>query len=115
MSNLNEKYFTISERCGRNHQNKFCLRPLKGRLGPWEFINYSKIFYVLKNRNSIARKGQIYNLVKRAGVKSNFILGLPALVHNLKVNRSINMIMIDNHNHNFVDLCRVGSELKSFL
>ena len=36
MFNLNEKYFSISERCGRNHQNKFCLRPLKGRLGPWE-------------------------------------------------------------------------------
>ena len=36
MSNLNEKYFTISERRGRNHQNKFCLRPLKGRFSPWE-------------------------------------------------------------------------------
>ena len=34
--NLNEKYFSISDRCGRNHENKFCLRPLKGRLGPWE-------------------------------------------------------------------------------
>ena len=39
MSNLNEKYFTISERRGRNHQNKFCLRPLKGRFSPWE-LNY---------------------------------------------------------------------------
>ena len=36
MFNLNEKYFSISERCGRNHQNKFCLRPLKERLGTWE-------------------------------------------------------------------------------
>ena len=36
MFNLNEKYFSISERCGRNHQNKFCLRPLKGRFYPWE-------------------------------------------------------------------------------
>ena len=36
MFNLNEKYFSISVRCGRNHQNKFCLRPLKGRLSPWE-------------------------------------------------------------------------------
>ena len=36
MFNLNKKYFSISERCGRTHQNKFCLRPLKGRLGPWE-------------------------------------------------------------------------------
>ena len=43
MLNLNEKYFSISERCGRNHQNKFCLRPLKGRFtvmghldGPWQ-------------------------------------------------------------------------------
>ena len=26
-----EKYFSISERCGRNHQNKFCLCPLKGQ------------------------------------------------------------------------------------
>ena len=36
MFNLNEKYFYISERCGRNHRNKFCLRPLKGRFYPWE-------------------------------------------------------------------------------
>ena len=43
MFNLNEKYFSISERCGRNHQNKFCLRPLKGRLGPWE-LNFVKNF-----------------------------------------------------------------------
>ena len=42
MFNLNEKYVSISERCGRNHQNKFCLRPLKGRLGPWEL---SWVFY----------------------------------------------------------------------
>ena len=40
MFNLNEKYFSISERCGRNHQNKFCLRPLKGRLGPWELTRH---------------------------------------------------------------------------
>ena len=43
MFNLNEKYFSISERCGRNHQNKFCLRPLKGRFYPWE----------LKHRNTV--------------------------------------------------------------
>ena len=44
MFNLNEKYFSISERCGRNHQNKFCLRPLKGRLGPWELNRLNLIF-----------------------------------------------------------------------
>ena len=47
MFNLNEKYFSISERCGRNHQNKFCLRPLKGRLGPWELnpkVNICAVF-----------------------------------------------------------------------
>ena len=38
MFNLNEKYFSISERCGRNHQNKFCLRPPKRRLCTWELI-----------------------------------------------------------------------------
>ena len=36
MFNLNEKYFSISERCGRNHQNKFCLRPLKWTNVPGE-------------------------------------------------------------------------------
>ena len=36
MLNLNEKYFSISERCERNHQNKFCLRPPKRRLYPRE-------------------------------------------------------------------------------
>ena len=36
MFNLNEKYFSISERCGRNHQNKFCLRSPKRRLCTWE-------------------------------------------------------------------------------
>ena len=41
MLNLNEKYFTISEPCGRNHQNKFCLRPLKRRFSPWE-LNYTE-------------------------------------------------------------------------
>jgi len=30
--------------------------------------DYSKIFYVLKDRNSIARNRQFYNLVKRVGV-----------------------------------------------
>ena len=45
MLNLNEKYFSISERCGRNHQNKFCLRPLKGRLGPWELKPKKSDFY----------------------------------------------------------------------
>ena len=60
MFNLNEKYFSISERCGRNHQNKFCLRPLKGRLGPWEltmkllkqkrFIRNCRLKYTVCNR-----------------------------------------------------------------
>ena len=36
MFNLNEKYFSISERCGRNHQNKFCLRLPKRRFCTWE-------------------------------------------------------------------------------
>ena len=45
MLNLNEKYFSISERCGRNHQNKFCLRPLKGRFYPWELKVKSIPFY----------------------------------------------------------------------
>ena len=39
MLNLNEKYFTIREPRGRNHQNKFCLRPLKRRFYPWELKN----------------------------------------------------------------------------
>ena len=73
MFNLNEKYFSISERCGRNHQNKFCLRPPKRRLCTWElslscyiinviikfylcyFFSFPKIFLriVLPERNSL--------------------------------------------------------------
>ena len=45
MFNLNEKYFSISERCGRNHQNKFCLRPSKRRLCTWE-LKLFKLYYL---------------------------------------------------------------------
>ena len=74
MFNLNEKYFSIGERCGRNHQNKFCLRPLKGRFYPWELrsvvtvgdpnqlfqITWSR--YILKGPNNlgIAKKFSIF-------------------------------------------------------
>ena len=34
----------------------------------YKIADYSKIFYVLKDRNSIARNRQFYNLVKRVGV-----------------------------------------------
>ena len=47
MLNLNEIYFSISERCGRNHQNKFCLRPLKRRFYPWE-LNDFKLKKIIK-------------------------------------------------------------------
>ena len=40
MFNLNEKYFSISERCGRNHQNKFCLRLPKRRFCTWELRDF---------------------------------------------------------------------------
>ena len=46
MLNLNEKYFTISEPRGRNHQNKFCLRPLKRRFSPWELNHRYAMFCV---------------------------------------------------------------------
>ena len=36
MFNLNEKYFTISKRCGRNHQNKFLFTSPQGTIFPWE-------------------------------------------------------------------------------
>ena len=36
MFNLNEKYFPISERCGRNHQNKFLFTSPKETFSPWE-------------------------------------------------------------------------------
>ena len=49
MLNLNEKYFTISERRRRNDQNKFCLRPLKGRVSPWELTN----IYVFSNKGLV--------------------------------------------------------------
>ena len=38
MFNLNEKYFPISERCGRNHQNKFLFTSPKETFSPWELI-----------------------------------------------------------------------------
>ena len=44
MFNLNEKNFPIGERCGRNNQNKFCLRLLRRRFSPWELKRKSKIF-----------------------------------------------------------------------
>ena len=44
MFNLNEKYFSISERCGRNHQNKFCLRPLKWTNVPGELSELSHLY-----------------------------------------------------------------------
>ena len=47
MFNLNEKYFSISERCGRNHQNKFCLRPPKRRLCTWELNQITWYLWVL--------------------------------------------------------------------
>jgi len=52
MLNLNEEYFSISERCGRNHQNKFCLRPLKGRFYPWELriILTKQLFLTFQSR-----------------------------------------------------------------
>ena len=43
MFNLNEKYFSISERCGRNHQNNFCLRLLKRRLCTWELSDIRRL------------------------------------------------------------------------
>ena len=45
MFNLNEKYFSISERCGRNHQNKFCLRLPKRRFCTWELNTRKKFKY----------------------------------------------------------------------
>ena len=36
MFNLNEKYFPISERCGRNHQNNFLFTSPKETFSPWE-------------------------------------------------------------------------------
>ena len=48
MLNLNEKYFTISEPRGRNHQNKFCLRPLKRRFSPWELTPCSRPYIFMK-------------------------------------------------------------------
>ena len=59
MFNLNEKYFSISERCGRNDQNKFCIRPLKGRFYPWEltgicsgnFIIFCEFLWFDQNRS----------------------------------------------------------------
>ena len=47
MFNLNEKYFPISERCGRNHQNKFLFTSPKETFSPWELnkipqCNYRK-------------------------------------------------------------------------
>ena len=36
MFNLNEKYFPISERCGRNHQNKILFTSPKETFSPWE-------------------------------------------------------------------------------
>ena len=50
MFNLNEKYFSISERCWRNHQNKFCLRRLKGRFSRHDAsVNLSELmFYPLQ-------------------------------------------------------------------
>ena len=44
MFNLNGKYFSISERYGRNHQNKFCLSPPKRRLCPWELNTFYSDF-----------------------------------------------------------------------
>ena len=44
MFNSNEKYFSISERCGRNHQIKFCLRPPKRHLCTWELCYETLIF-----------------------------------------------------------------------
>ena len=36
MFNLNEKYFPISEWCGRNHQNKILFTSPKETFSPWE-------------------------------------------------------------------------------
>ena len=66
MLNLNEKYFTISERRGRNHQNKFCLRPLKGRFSPWELkhmVNYDLniILYSIKGSQTFGQQTWIFS------------------------------------------------------
>ena len=42
MFNLNEKYFSISERCGRNHQNKFLFTSPKETFSPWELTPVGK-------------------------------------------------------------------------
>ena len=49
MFNLNEKYFSISERCGRNHQNKFCLCLLKWTNVPGELNSQNSRY-----RNEVA-------------------------------------------------------------
>ena len=68
MFNLNEKYFFISERCGRNHQNKFCLRPLKRRFYPWElssmkrFDNLQHDKFGYKSRAILIRKSSDWRI-----------------------------------------------------
>ena len=50
MFNLNEKYFSISKRCGRNHQNKFLFTSPQGTIFPWEL---SYITYVTYGHNNL--------------------------------------------------------------
>ena len=50
MFNLNEKYFPISERCGRNHQNKFLFTSPKETFSPWELNSCLRPLEIMKFR-----------------------------------------------------------------
>ena len=52
MLNLNVKYFSISERCGRNHQNKFLFTSPQGTIFPWELKPVRDELFIHLQRNS---------------------------------------------------------------
>ena len=78
---MNEKYFSISKRCGRNHQNKFCLRPLKWTNVPGELspLKHSIKIY----RNSGEFQCHFLDCKKYSQIKqiSDSILFLPHASH----------------------------------
>ena len=57
MFNLNEKYFPISERCGRNHQNKFLFTSPKETFSPWELSDRVDSFSTYHDKEIRKRRG----------------------------------------------------------
>ena len=47
MFNLNDKNFPISERCGRNHQNKILFTSPKETFSPWELRRSDQLVIVI--------------------------------------------------------------------